>query len=89
MKKEYNLRKMKVLKKGPVIDAKQAKVMISLRLDGDILNWLVKASDERRVPYQTLINSYLKEAMDRHGKDGQGELRKLIQEEVHKISKTG
>jgi uncharacterized protein (DUF4415 family) len=89
MKKEYDLKKMKVRRRGAVVDAKQTKVMISLRLDGDILNWLMKLSEEKRVPYQTLINSLLKEAMDRDGIDEKAEIRALIVEELGRSRKIG
>jgi uncharacterized protein (DUF4415 family) len=89
MKKEYDLKKMKVRHRGPVVDAKRAKVMISLRVDGDILNWLVKLADEKRVPYQTLINSFLKEAMDRDGVDAEANMEALIEQLLDKREKAG
>jgi uncharacterized protein (DUF4415 family) len=82
MKKEYDLKKMKVAGRGPVCDPKDAKITKTIRLDGDIVAWLLRESDRRRIPYQTIINTLLKEAMDRSMEDAKKELREMIQEEV-------
>lgn len=36
-----------------------AKVSKTIRLDVDLVGWLLQESERRRVPYQTLINSML------------------------------
>lgn len=85
MKKEYDLSKMKVKKRGALARA-ETKVQKTVRLDLDVLSWLLKESERRGIPYQTLINATLKEAMSASG-DGLKELvRKLVREELKKAS---
>jgi len=85
MKKEYDLSKMKLKKRGAVASP-ATKVQKTVRLDLDVLSWLVKESARRGIPYQTLINATLKEAMQTSG-DGLKELvRKLVREELKKAS---
>lgn len=62
MKKEYDLEKMKVKRRGAL---KDAKVQKTVRLDLDVLSWLIKEADRKGMPYQTLINATLKDAMNR------------------------
>lgn len=84
MRKEYDLKKMKIKHRGPIVDAKSTKVLKTIRLDLDIVGWLVQESEKKRLPYQSLINSILKEAMDRSKVDQNEEIRKMIQEEIKK-----
>lgn len=78
MKTEFNFKKGK---RGAVV-AKDAKVMKSIRIDLDVLTWLQVEGERRGIPYQTLINSLLKEAMG-----GQEEkIRKIVQDELAKRS---
>ncbi len=84
MRKHYDLSKVKIRHRGPLVDPKQAKVTKTIKLDLDIIGWLLKESEKRRVPYQTLINSLLKEAMDQSSVNPSEEIRKLIQEELKK-----
>ena len=64
MKKQYDLKKLRVTRRGPLATS-TTKVQKTLRLDLDVLTWLVKEATRRGLPYQTLINSTLKEAMAR------------------------
>lgn len=82
MKKEYDLSKMKQVARKP-IEAREAKVKISktVRLDGDLVQWLVSESERTGIPYQTLMNAKLREAM---GLPDQ--VRKIVQEELEKRS---
>ena len=84
MRKHYDLSKMKVRRRDPLVDPKQTKVTKTIKLDLDIIGWLLKESEKRRVPYQTLINALLKEAMDRSNVNPNEEIRKLIREELKK-----
>lgn len=43
----------------------EVKVQISLRLDADVLNRVKAESDGLAIPYQTWINSILKQHLDR------------------------
>jgi len=88
MKKEYDLRKMKVKRRGAVVP-KTAKVMKTVRLDADVLNWLIAEADGRGIGYQTLLNLTLRDAM----KGGKGtskglreEIRQIVREEVKRAS---
>ena len=63
MKKEYDFSKGKVNKKA-VADPKKSKVLTSIRLDGEVFQWFMAESERTGIPYQTLINSFLKQAID-------------------------
>lgn len=63
MKKEYNFSKMKKIGKGPILDPKATKVQIGLRVDADVLTWLMTEAEKRGVGYQTYLGILLKEAM--------------------------
>ena len=65
MKKEYDFSKMKERKREP-LNPKETKVKISktIRLDGDLVAWLVAESERTGIPYQTLLNAKLREAMN-------------------------
>lgn len=56
MKKEYDFSKMKSFK-NPF--AERLKKQITIRLDDKAVSYFKKLADERKIPYQTLINSYL------------------------------
>jgi uncharacterized protein (DUF4415 family) len=61
MKKEYDFSKAK-LHKGPI--AKKAnKIQKTFRLDEDVFEWLVHEGESKGIPYQTLMNALLKQAM--------------------------
>lgn len=63
MKKEYDLSKMKSVRRGPALNRKTAKVAKSLRLDHEIFEWAYIESEKRGVGYQTFINMALREMM--------------------------
>lgn len=63
MKKEYDFSKAKV-HKGPIIRNKGNKLQKTFRLDEDVFEWLVKEGKRRGIPYQTLMNSLLKQLMN-------------------------
>ncbi len=62
MKKEYDFTKAKV-HKGPIVTNKGNKIQKTFRLDEDVFEWLVKEGKRRGIPYQTLMNSLLKQTM--------------------------
>ena len=82
MKKEYDLSKMKQVRRAP-LDPKEAKVKVSktVRLDGDLVQWLVAESERTGIPYQTLMNAKLREAMNLPDR-----VRELVREEIGKVS---
>jgi len=59
MKKEYDFSKSK---KNPY--AKELKSRTTIRLDQNIIEYFQKLADKKGVPYQTLINLYLKDCME-------------------------
>ncbi len=63
MKKEYDFSKMKKVGKGPVLDPKATKVQIGIRVDADVLSWLMAEAEKRGVGYQTYLGILLKEVM--------------------------
>jgi uncharacterized protein (DUF4415 family) len=66
MKKEYDLKKLKRTKTGAVVK-KDAKVIKTIRLDVDLIGWLINEADRLGVKYQALINSLLRQAMQSGG----------------------
>ena len=56
MKENYDFSKSK---KNPYI--KKLKKQISIRIEEDTISYFKKLSDELDVPYQSLINLYLKD----------------------------
>jgi predicted DNA binding CopG/RHH family protein len=62
MKKEYDLSKMK---SGPNPYAKHLKRQITIRMGVDIIEYFKKLAAETGIPYQHLINMYLRECVER------------------------
>ena len=63
MKKEYDFSKAK-LHKGPIVaPSKSNKIQKTFRLDEDVFEWLISESEKKGIPYQTLMNAYLKQLM--------------------------
>lgn len=56
MRKEYNFSQAK---KNPY--ASQLKKQITIRLDGDAIDYFKSISEKIGIPYQTLINLYLRD----------------------------
>lgn len=64
MKAEYDLSKMK---SRPNPYASQLKKSVTMRLGEDVLDYFKGMAEESGVPYQTLINLYLRDCMA-HGR---------------------
>jgi len=60
MKKEYDLKSMK---SRPNPFASKLKKAISIRLGVDVIEYFKQVSNETGVPYQTLIDTYLRDCM--------------------------
>ena len=60
MKKEYDLSKIKK-RKNPF--AKQLKKQVTIRIGVDIIDYFKNMSEETGIPYQNLINLYLRECV--------------------------
>jgi len=81
MKKEYDFSKGK---RGPVIPPNPHKVRITIRLDADIINrFKAEIHKAGGGNYQTLINSVLREHLERQREPIETTLRRVIREELH------
>jgi uncharacterized protein (DUF4415 family) len=89
MKKEYDLSKLKQKRRGAVVKA-DAKVQKTVRLDLDVLSWLMQEGERRGIPYQTLLNALLKERMHASSiterETLRDEIRKIVRQELKKAS---
>jgi predicted DNA binding CopG/RHH family protein len=59
MKKEYDFSKAK---KNPY--AKRLKRRVTIRLDGPTIDYFKELAEDTGIPYQTLINLYLRECAE-------------------------
>jgi uncharacterized protein (DUF4415 family) len=57
MRKEYDLKKMKLVD-NPYVE--KLKKSVTIRLDADVIDYFKKLSEQTQVPYQTLVNDFLK-----------------------------
>ena len=58
MKKEYDLAKMK---SRPNPYAKRLKKQVTLRIRPDVIDYFKGMAEEQGIPYQSLINLYLRD----------------------------
>jgi predicted DNA binding CopG/RHH family protein len=65
MKAEYDLSKMKS-RKNPY--AAKLKKSVTMRLSEDVIGYFKKMAEETGVPYQSLINLYLRDCVSQHRK---------------------
>lgn len=65
MKSEYNLAKMKA-RKNPY--ASKLKKSVTMRLSEDVIGYFKAMAEEAGVPYQSLINLYLRDCVAHHRK---------------------
>lgn len=65
MKAEYDLSKMKA-RKNPY--ASKLKKPVTMRLSEDVIGYFKQMADEAGVPYQSLINLYLRDCVAQHRK---------------------
>ncbi len=63
MKAEYNLSKMKS-RKNPY--AAKLKKPVTMRLSEDVIEYFKKMAEKAGVPYQSLINLYLRDCVAHH-----------------------
>ena len=63
MKTEYDLSKMKP-RKNPY--AAKLKKSVTMRLSEDVISYFKQMADEKGVPYQSLINLYLRDCVSSH-----------------------
>ncbi|HVF60087.1 MAG TPA: BrnA antitoxin family protein [Thermoanaerobaculia bacterium] len=80
MRKEYDFSEAE---RGPAVPVPQGKTRITIRLDEDILEWFkhqVHAAGGGN--YQSLINTALREYIDRRREPLEETLRRVIREEL-------
>ena len=65
MKDEYDLSKMKA-RKNPY--ASKLKKPVTMRLSEDVIGYFKAMAQEAGVPYQSLINLYLRDCVSQHRK---------------------
>jgi len=65
MRTEYNLSKMK-FRRNPY--STRLKKPVTIRLGVDIINYFKSMAEEMGVPYQNLINLYLRDCAQSHRK---------------------
>jgi len=63
MKKEYDLSKMKS-RKNPY--ASKLKKSVTMRLSEDVIEYFKQMAEKSGVPYQSLINLYLRDCVAQH-----------------------
>jgi uncharacterized protein (DUF4415 family) len=65
MKKEYDFSKLKS-RKNPY--ASKLKRQVTIRMGEDVISYFKELAIESGIPYQTLINLYLRDCMAHHRK---------------------
>jgi uncharacterized protein (DUF4415 family) len=80
MKKEFNFKGAKRV--GDRFKDKEVKVSVTARLDPHVVAWLRKESERKGIPYQTLMNSVLTEAMNSGSQESV--IRRIVREELGK-----
>ncbi len=84
MKREYDFSRGK---RGPVVSVPKGKTRITIRFDGDILDWFREQVDRAGGGnYQTLINDALRQHMRRAQEPLEVTLRRVIREELKDAS---
>jgi uncharacterized protein (DUF4415 family) len=61
MKKNYDFSEMKEVKPGYL---KKLKQQVTIKLDTQVIEYFKSLSETAEIPYQTLINLYLKECAE-------------------------
>jgi BrnA antitoxin of type II toxin-antitoxin system len=80
MKREYDFSHAR---RGPIVREPQGKTRITIRIDGDILDWFRKqVHASGGGSYQTMINAALREHMKRRDGALAETLRAVIREEI-------
>jgi len=82
MRKEYDFSKAK---RGPAVPVPRGKTRITIRLDGEVLDWfkdrVVEAGGGN---YQSLINAALRDHIKRTDEPLEKTLRRVLREELRK-----
>ena len=65
MREEYDIKKLNP-RKNPY--TKEVKKQITIKIDPDVIDYFKDLSKESGIPYQTLINMYLTDCVERKRK---------------------
>ncbi len=80
MRKQYDLSKAK---RGAAVRVPKGKTRITIRLDGDVLEWFKRQVDKAGGGnYQSLINTALREHIQRSSEPLEATLRRVLREEL-------
>jgi uncharacterized protein (DUF4415 family) len=80
MKKEYDFSKGK---RGAVIPPPPGKTRITIRIDNEILDWFRTTVESRGGgSYQAMINTALREYIEKSGEPIEETLRRILREEL-------
>ncbi len=84
MRKEYDFSRGK---RGPVVPVAKGKTRITIRIDDDVLAWFRNQVEEAGGGnYQTLMNSALREHIQRATEPLEETLRRVVREEILRAS---
>ena len=84
MRKEYDFSRGK---RGPVVPVPKGKTRITIRIDDDVLAWFRNQVEEAGGGnYQTLMNSALREHIQRATEPLEETLRRVVREEILRAS---
>jgi uncharacterized protein (DUF4415 family) len=84
MRREYDFSKAK---RGAVVPVPKGKTRITIRLDGDVLDWFRQQVDRAGGGnYQSLINDALRQHIRRAREPLEATLRRVIREELRDAS---
>jgi uncharacterized protein (DUF4415 family) len=83
MAKKINYGKKNLIADEPY-NPSDAKVRISILIDGDILLGFKKQAARTGIPYQTLMNAKLRELINQSGSDWKDQVREIVREELAK-----
>lgn len=83
MRKNYDFSKSK---RGAVVPAPKGKTRITIRLDDDLVEWFKdRVHEAGGGNYQTLINTALREHVQRTDEPIEKILRRVLREELRKV----
>lgn len=86
MKKKYNVKTGSKNLLPETIHPKDERIMISIKMEGDLLDALKSKAKELNRPYQTMMKEMLREALNLKVSDMDDRIRKIVRQELSKIA---
>jgi uncharacterized protein (DUF4415 family) len=68
------------------IDPKDEMIMISIKMEGDLLDALKAKAKELNRPYQTLMKEMLRDQLNLKTSDMDDRIREIVRQELHKAT---